>query len=198
MKDSDVQKKSGIYAYVLDGDEHHLGIRAFDENTKREVYEEQEGRCKICGRPFEIEQMEADQLFVETYREVPQFEDGMKLRNKSAYKVAAKANSVEAYKNFINKYPKADEVSEAWNNVYSIDYTEAKKIHTSDALARYINLYPKSYLLDSAQTMYDKLLWEEKTDTADWRTYTNFIESYPKSPYRRKAAECLYTIVCNT
>ena len=62
MKDSDVQKKSGIYPYVLDGDERHLGIRAFDDNTKREVYENQNGICKICGEHFEIEQMEADHI----------------------------------------------------------------------------------------------------------------------------------------
>lgn len=62
MKDSDVQKKSGIYEYVLDGEEYHLGIRAFDDNTKREVYERQNGICKICGKHFEIEQMEADHI----------------------------------------------------------------------------------------------------------------------------------------
>lgn len=62
MKDSDVQKKSGIYWFVLDGDEHHLGIRAFDDNTKREVYERQNGICKICGKHFEIEEMEADHI----------------------------------------------------------------------------------------------------------------------------------------
>ncbi len=62
MMDSDVQKKSGIYAYVLDGDEHHLGIRAFDDNTKREVYEKQKGICKICGKAFKIEEMEADHI----------------------------------------------------------------------------------------------------------------------------------------
>jgi hypothetical protein len=62
MMDSDVQKKSGIYAYVLDGDEHHLGIRAFDDNTKREVYERQQGICKICGKHFDIDQMEADHI----------------------------------------------------------------------------------------------------------------------------------------
>ena len=62
MKDSDVQKKSGIYPYVLDGDERHLNIRAFDDNTKREVYEIQEGVCKNCGKHFEIEQMEADHI----------------------------------------------------------------------------------------------------------------------------------------
>lgn len=62
MRDSDVQKKSGIFWYIFDHDEHHLGIRAFDDNTKREVYERQQGICPHCGRHFEIEQMEADHI----------------------------------------------------------------------------------------------------------------------------------------
>ncbi|MBR1515322.1 MAG: DUF262 domain-containing protein [Paludibacteraceae bacterium] len=62
MADSDVQKKSGIFAYILDGDIHHLGIRAFDANTRREVYERQGGKCAICGKPFDIEAMEADHI----------------------------------------------------------------------------------------------------------------------------------------
>ena len=62
MADSDVENKKGIYRYVFDGDEHHLGIRAFDANTRREVYERQQGICKICGKHFEIEEMEADHI----------------------------------------------------------------------------------------------------------------------------------------
>lgn len=68
MRDSDVQKKSGIYAYVLDGDEHHLSIRTFDDNTKREVYESQGGRCANPECPkgkdyiFDLTEMEADHI----------------------------------------------------------------------------------------------------------------------------------------
>ena len=62
MADSDVQRKKGIYNYVFDHDEHHLDIRAFDNNMKREVYERQNGICAICGKHFEIEQMEADHI----------------------------------------------------------------------------------------------------------------------------------------
>ena len=67
MMDSDVKKKSGIYSYVLDGDEHHLDLRAFDENTKREVYERQKGHCANpeCLRKDEIldiSEMEADHI----------------------------------------------------------------------------------------------------------------------------------------
>ena len=62
MADSDVQRKKGIYQYVFDHNERHLDIRAFDDNTKREVYERQLGVCPICRQHFEIEQMEADHI----------------------------------------------------------------------------------------------------------------------------------------
>ena len=62
MADSDVQRKKGIYEYVLDGNERHLDIRAFDQNMRREVYERQLGICPVCGKHFEIEQMEADHI----------------------------------------------------------------------------------------------------------------------------------------
>lgn len=62
MQDSDVENKRGIYTYVFDHDEHHIGIRAFDDNTKREVYEKQQGICPICGQHFDIEFMEADHI----------------------------------------------------------------------------------------------------------------------------------------
>lgn len=67
MMDSDVKKKSGIYPYVFDHDEHHLDIRAFDDNTKREVYERQGGLCANpdCphkGEILDIDAMEADHI----------------------------------------------------------------------------------------------------------------------------------------
>lgn len=71
MADEDVQKKSGIYSFVLDGDVRHLNIRAFSTNQKREAYERQGGRCanaSKCITPengdgiesFQLEEMEAD------------------------------------------------------------------------------------------------------------------------------------------
>ena len=62
MADSDVTNKKGIYAYVLGGDERSLNIRAFDDNTKREVYERQKGICVKCGKHFDIKEMEADHI----------------------------------------------------------------------------------------------------------------------------------------
>lgn len=64
MQDEDVTKKSGIYEYLLTGNEKFLSIRAFTDKHKREVYERQGGLCPHCGdeRVWAIEDMEADHI----------------------------------------------------------------------------------------------------------------------------------------
>lgn len=62
MIDEDVTKKSGIYAYILSGKEKYLNIRAFSPGMRREAFERQKGVCPVCGKTFEIEEMEADHI----------------------------------------------------------------------------------------------------------------------------------------
>lgn len=60
VEENEIQRESGIYPYILTGDEKHLNLRQFDKRTKERVYREQNGCCKICGKPFDISMMEAD------------------------------------------------------------------------------------------------------------------------------------------
>lgn len=73
MMDEDVQKKSGIYPYVLDEDPRHLNIRSFTPGQKREAFESQNGKCangSRCKTPtnpdgktiFRLEEMEGDHI----------------------------------------------------------------------------------------------------------------------------------------
>ena len=62
MQDDEVTKKSGVYLYVLSGNEKYLNLRAFSSSQKREVFEVQNGICKICGEAFTIDEMEADHI----------------------------------------------------------------------------------------------------------------------------------------
>jgi len=62
MEDDDVTSRAGIYKYLFDRKEKHLNIRKFSDNIKRKVYEKQKGKCKICKKHFEIEEMEADHI----------------------------------------------------------------------------------------------------------------------------------------
>ena len=62
LSDDDVQRQSGIYPYLLTGDEKHLSIRAFSDKMKQTAYEKQKGICAICGEHFEISEMEGDHI----------------------------------------------------------------------------------------------------------------------------------------
>jgi hypothetical protein len=62
IADDDVEKKSGIYAYILTRDERYLGIRTFSDSIKQKVYEKQNGKCIICKKPFDISEMEGDHI----------------------------------------------------------------------------------------------------------------------------------------
>lgn len=62
IDDDDVTKNSGIYEYLLDGEEKHLSIRAFTPKMIRAAYERQNGICAKCNRLFTIEEMQADHI----------------------------------------------------------------------------------------------------------------------------------------
>src|SRR5204863_8476457 len=62
MIDDDVTRKKGIYRYALTRDEKYLAIRAFSPQMARAAYERQGGICPVCGKHFEIEEMEADHI----------------------------------------------------------------------------------------------------------------------------------------
>ena len=62
MEDDDVTKKSGVYEYLLDGNEKHLSIRAFSRQMARAAYERQKGVCPKCKKKFVMEAMQADHI----------------------------------------------------------------------------------------------------------------------------------------
>jgi hypothetical protein len=62
IADDDVQKKKGIYPFIITRDEKHLGIRAFSDSMKQKVYEIQDGVCIECKNEFDISLMEGDHI----------------------------------------------------------------------------------------------------------------------------------------
>lgn len=81
MADDEVTSKKGIYKYILDGQEKHLSLRAFDKNTAKTMYAKQQGHCPYCDQnvaghtypqdqtstlygvnTYEFDQMQADHI----------------------------------------------------------------------------------------------------------------------------------------
>ena len=62
MKDELVERKKGIYPYILTGEESGLHIRAFSDAQKRGAFETQGERCALCEKKFDIEEMQGDHI----------------------------------------------------------------------------------------------------------------------------------------
>ena len=62
MRDSEIQRQSGIIPYVLTRDERHLDLRAFPEDIKLAVWEKQKHICPMCHKEFDFEFMEGDHI----------------------------------------------------------------------------------------------------------------------------------------
>ena len=62
IADDDVERKKGIYSYILTRDEKYLGIRQFTDSVKQKVYEKQKGICVKCLEHFDISEMEGDHI----------------------------------------------------------------------------------------------------------------------------------------
>ncbi len=58
----EIRKQTGIYEYVLDGDEQHLNLRLFDKKQKMTAYERQGRVCAKCRKEFEFKEMEGDHI----------------------------------------------------------------------------------------------------------------------------------------
>lgn len=62
MADDEIQRRSGIYGYVLDGDETRLNLRQFPDNIKGAVYERQGGKCRKCKKEISLDEAQADHI----------------------------------------------------------------------------------------------------------------------------------------
>ena len=64
MADREVQKKSGIYEFLLSGRLlfEKLNLRAFDPDDMRTAYEKQRGVCPLCKGHFAFEEMRGDHI----------------------------------------------------------------------------------------------------------------------------------------
>ena len=60
--DQEVERKSGIYPYILTGEERYLNLRTFSDDLKLTQYEMQDCKCNSCKEEFNLDEMEADHI----------------------------------------------------------------------------------------------------------------------------------------
>ena len=62
IMDDEVQRKSGIYPYILTRDRKYLNLRSFTNAQKQRAFEKQKGICRKCRKKYEFHDMEGDHI----------------------------------------------------------------------------------------------------------------------------------------
>lgn len=62
LGDKEITRRSGVFEYLLTGNERLLSLRGFSDEDKAAKYAEQGGRCAICGKEFDISKMDGDHI----------------------------------------------------------------------------------------------------------------------------------------
>lgn len=62
LADEEVRRKSGIYPYLLTGDEKYLNTRVFERYMALTAYHKQGGKCAMCGAAKDFKDMHADHI----------------------------------------------------------------------------------------------------------------------------------------
>lgn len=94
-----------------------------------------------------------------------------------------KADSVEAYEQFLVRYPEGKYSKDAQSRLVVLRHTkawqEAKNINTAEGYERFLKSYPQSEFIEEAKVRQE---WSKLKALGEPRALLNFLESHPEGP----------------
>jgi outer membrane protein assembly factor BamD (BamD/ComL family) len=112
----------------------------------------------------------------------------------AAFDDAKRVNSVEAYEQFIAKYPNAEQAVLAHELRNEVAFLEALKLNTAQAFGTFLQKYPDSRRTEEVRERYDRLNFEETTRDGKLASYRKFVTSFPLSAYRGEAERKIFDV----
>lgn len=152
----------------------------------------------ICRIAFEhaksLNTEEAHIYYLSKYDEAPSFykEQAVLERNRLGFNNAVTKNTFESFTLFINKYPKAIQLEEAWGNIHRIEYDKAKELHSIEAYQAFIRNYPSADQRNDAQENIHTIAFEKAKEIDNSKAYESFIDRYPSSKQKDEALGLFY------
>lgn len=106
------------------------------------------------------------------------------LIDKNAYEIALKKNSVDSYENYMKKYPKSKNYTNAFDKRNALVYESIKKLNTWRAYQYFIQSFKGAKEIGEAKERYERLLYEEKTKDKTLGSYRLFLSQNKNTPFR--------------
>jgi hypothetical protein len=105
------------------------------------------------------------------------------------YKNVQKENTVEAYRQFIKKYPKSKFAIEVGKKIGDLLYQAARNLNTEQAYLDFIKTCPTSEHVLTATEKAAELGWRNISKKDSITVFANYIARYPNAPYISKAKD---------
>jgi len=107
----------------------------------------------------------------------------------SRYNKVKEIDTIEAYEEFIQKYPDSEFAKEAKKSIEELKYEKTKSENTIEAFQRFIEKYPGTEFLKEANKRIEKLEYEKSKSENTIEAFQRFIERYPDTEFLKKANE---------
>jgi hypothetical protein len=95
---------------------------------------------------------------------------------------AKQINTIEAYKDFLEKHKDSPFADSAKINLRTLDYANAKETNSVELLSDYINKYPNAPENEIIEATLDSLFYEKALSYGTIESYEKFLTSCPNSP----------------
>jgi outer membrane protein assembly factor BamD (BamD/ComL family) len=112
-------------------------------------------------------------------------------------KKAERANTEQAYGEFIKKHPDSPLVDQAQADLEKVAYQAAKHIETPTAFEDFIKRFPKSSLANQAQADLERAAYNQAKQSGTPTAFGDFLKCYPKSSLAKQAQADLERAVYN-
>ena len=119
-----------------------------------------------------------------------------KHRNDIAFVAAKEKMDFMSFKEFMEKYPSANQAEEARHLYEKLLYENFDKAGTWQSYKKYLDQYPEAVFRKEAFSNYERLLFEQYKKTDNAEAYNEFILQYPTNSYRDQVENLLFRKVC--
>lgn len=107
--------------------------------------------------------------------------------NNEGYGIAEKANTVESYQYFIDKYTDQGLLNRATEMRNQLAFIRARGSNTYQAMDEFIKKYPAAEQQQEAKGLFEKLLYESTTADGTYQSYRSYTTKYPLGKFVKEA-----------
>ncbi len=117
--------------------------------------------------------------------------------DEQAWEDAVEENTIESYKEYLEKYPEGEYAQEAKDEIHELSeavaWEDAVEKNTVESYKEYLEKYPEGEYAQEAKDeiheLSEAVAWEDAVEENTIESYKEYLEKYPEGEYAQEAKE---------